>query len=284
MGSQAKDGADRAKQARRLVLLSFPGATLWTLGDRRRGLALLVLSGLGLGLLVGCCVAPSGVTLLALAVWVILLIAAEIYEWVVVARAAAAAAEVPAKLGRTAKIGLMLLAIALIAGLMTFDRDHSIWQIPQSGMSPTIAAGDWVIAQRGTAQSLIKHNDIVVARLPDTAEEGSQKAGWVRSQDGSLCVVGRIVGMPGDKVEATESGISVNGTLLAGRGADEAFTKSGRAPGSWTVPREMFFLAGDAPESGSSASYGLVGRAQIAARPQTVLWSPELSRIGRDLQ
>lgn len=275
---------ERIKRARRLVLKGMPGTTLFALGDRRRGAALLTLSGLGPLWLVLFGLFPVGPLLLTLLVWFVLWVCAEMYEWHVVGLVAEGLDDVPCKTPLVSWVFSGAALVACVVFAATFTPKHSVRRIASDGMAPTVVHGDAVIFERLDAGATIARGDVVTAWV-DPEAIIAERAYWVRGADGRYIVVGRVVGVPGDQVEASEQGISVNGTSID-RGADRVFVvvNAAGARRQWTLQPESYFVAGDGDESGSSASFGLIPRHQILERAKTILWASSVGRIGRAVE
>ncbi|MFC3575314.1 signal peptidase I [Streptomyces yaanensis] len=138
------------------------------------------------------------------------------------------------------------------------------YTVPTDSMSPTIVAGDRVLAQRVDGAD-IKRGDVVVFR---------QKS-W-----GDMPMVKRVVAVGGDTVACcTDGKLTVNGKRI-----QEPYLPKGQAA-EWksipsvTVPEGRLFLLGD-ERSGSldstahltEAFSGTVPRSAVDARVDAVVW------------
>ncbi|MFI9647940.1 signal peptidase I [Streptomyces sp. NPDC052040] len=138
------------------------------------------------------------------------------------------------------------------------------YTVPTDSMTPTIAAGDRVLAQRidGTA---VKRGDIVVFR---------QKS-W-----GNLPMVKRVVAVGGDTVACcTDGRLTVDGKQIHETYLAKGSPAELRTIPTVTVPKDRLFLLGD-ERSGSldstahltDAFSGTVPRGAVDARVDAVVW------------
>jgi signal peptidase I len=138
------------------------------------------------------------------------------------------------------------------------------YTVPTSSMSPTIAAGDRVLAQRVDG-SEIRRGDVVV--FNDTS--------WVTNS----AVVKRVVAVGGDTVSCcTDGKLTVNGKQI-----DESYLKGSvvedkKIP-AVKVPKDRLFLLGDERQGSldssahlSDAAQGTVARSAVTARVDAVVW------------
>ena len=138
------------------------------------------------------------------------------------------------------------------------------YTVPTSSMSPTIAAGDRVLAQRVDG-SEIRRGDVVV--FNDTS--------WVTNS----AVVKRVVAVGGDTVSCCTNGkLTVNGKQI-----DESYLKGSvvedKTIPNVKVPKDRLFLLGDEREGSldssahlSDAAQGTVARSAVTARVDAVVW------------
>lgn len=93
--------------------------------------------------------------------------------------------------------------IALLLGfLLVKQYVVGFYKLPQSGMYPTISAGSYFFASRlaYSDSTDVKRGDIVV---------------FHHDWEGQRTVfIWRVVGLPGDTIEVTEQGVSINGSVL----------------------------------------------------------------------
>ncbi|MEW2545658.1 signal peptidase I [Streptomyces sp. NPDC047002] len=143
------------------------------------------------------------------------------------------------------------------------------YTVPTGSMTPTVDAGDKVLAQR-IAGSAVHRGDVVVFK----------DAEW-----GELPLVKRVVGVGGDTVACCDKQgrLTVNGTAL-----DEPYTDKSlagnRAAGanfSAKVPAGELFMLGDARATSLDSrvhlqdrEQGSVPRSDVRGRVDAVVWPP----------
>ncbi|MFE6889655.1 signal peptidase I [Streptomyces sp. NPDC057694] len=169
------------------------------------------------------------------------------------------------------KAGSVLSGIAVALGCVLFLGGfvwgafvYQPYTVPTDSMTPTIGAGDRVLAQRIDG-SVVKRGDVVVF----------QEATW-----GDMPMVKRVVGIGGDKIACcTDGKLTVNGKKI-----DEPYLPAGKNASlsgikSTTVPQGRLFLLGD-ERSGSldssvhlgDSEKGSVERGAVQARVDAVAW------------
>ncbi|GAA3752714.1 signal peptidase I [Streptomyces tremellae] len=143
------------------------------------------------------------------------------------------------------------------------------YTVPTGSMTPTVDAGDKVLAQR-ISGSAVRRGDVVVFK----------DAEW-----GELPLVKRVVGVGGDTVACCDKQgrLTVNGTAL-----DEPYTDKSlagnRAAGanfSAKVPAGELFMLGDARATSLDSrvhlqdrEQGAVPRSDVRGRVDAVVWPP----------
>ncbi|WP_329567955.1 signal peptidase I [Kitasatospora sp. NBC_01266] len=181
--------------------------------------------------------------------------------------AAPTAPATPAR--RRPGVGAVLQGVALVLGLGLLlggfgmiALDYRPYQVPTGSMSPTIAAGDTVLARKVDGAQ-VGRGDIVVFHDPT----------W-----GNATMVKRVVGVGGDTVACCDAQhrFTVNGVPL-----DEPYVAPGGPPSaafSAKVPAGRLFLLGD-NRSGSLDSRvhlddlaGTVATSQVQARVEATIW------------
>ncbi|MDQ1035902.1 signal peptidase I [Streptomyces sp. V3I8] len=165
------------------------------------------------------------------------------------------------------KLSGLAVALGCVLFLGGFAWGAVVYQpytVPTDSMSPTIAGGDRVLAERIDG-SEVERGDVVVFK----------QASW-----GDLPMVKRVVAVGGDTVACcTQDRLTVNGKKI-----DEPYLPEGSAAESSTipsieVPRGRLFLLGD-ERSGSldstahltEAGNGTVPRSAVNARVDAVAW------------
>ncbi|MGW1257354.1 signal peptidase I [Streptomyces sp. NPDC002513] len=169
------------------------------------------------------------------------------------------------------RLGSTLSGLAVALGCVLFVGGfawgaivYRPYTVPTESMSPTIAAGDRVLAQRVDSVD-IRRGDVVVFR---------QKS-W-----GDMPMVKRVVAVGGDTVACcTDGRLTVDGKEI-----HETYLAKGQVAElkqipTITVPKDRLFLLGD-ERSGSldstahltEAFSGTVARAAVDARVDAVVW------------
>ncbi|MFF8293033.1 signal peptidase I [Streptomyces sp. NPDC016309] len=171
------------------------------------------------------------------------------------------------------RLGSALSGLAVAVGCVLFlggfvwgAVEYQPYTVPTESMSPTVDAGDRVLAQRIDG-SEVRRGDVVVF----------EDAAW-----GDLPMVKRVVGVGGDEVACCGSGgrLTINGKAV-----EEPYLRA-QGPASMTtftarVPKGQLFLLGD--ERGTSQDsrvhlqdpgHGSVPRSAVTARVDAVAWPP----------
>jgi signal peptidase I len=164
--------------------------------------------------------------------------------------------------------------VFFLGGFVWGAVDYRPYTVPTGSMTPTVQAGDKVLAQRISGDE-VRRGDVVVFRDP----------AW-----GDMPMVKRVVGVGGDKVACcgTAGRLTVNGRVIA----EPYLQKEPGSRGSLndfdaTVPAGQLFLLGD--ERGGSLDsrvhlgepgQGSVPRSDVDARVDAVAW-PLGGFIGR---
>lgn len=170
--------------------------------------------------------------------------------------------------GRT---GQRLSGLAVALGLVLFLGGfawgavlYRPYTVPTGSMTPTIDAGDRVLAQRVDGDE-IRRGDVVV--FTDTS--------WVTGAS----VVKRVVAVGGDTVSCcTDGKLTVNGKKI-----DETYLKGGvvedKSIPTVKVPQGRLFLLGDERQGSLDSSahltdtaQGTVSRSAVTARVDAVVW------------
>ncbi|MFJ2260501.1 signal peptidase I [Streptomyces sp. NPDC087844] len=165
------------------------------------------------------------------------------------------------------KLSGLAVALGCVLFLGGFAWGAVVYQpytVPTDSMSPTIASGDRVLAERIDG-SEVRRGDVVVFK----------QAAW-----GNMPMVKRVVAVGGDTVACcTQDKLTVNGKKI-----EEPYLPKGSAAESSTipsveVPEDRLFLLGD-ERSGSldstahltEAGNGTVPRSAVSARVDAVAW------------
>ncbi|MFF4042052.1 signal peptidase I [Streptomyces sp. NPDC001816] len=170
------------------------------------------------------------------------------------------------------RIGNRLSGVAMALGLVLFLAGfgwaalvYRPYTVPTSSMSPTIAIGDRVLAQRVDGDE-VRRGDVVVFR----------DKSWVTNAN----VVKRVVAVGGDTVACCTNGkLTVNGKQV-----DEPYLPAGSLAETQniptvTVPKGRLFLLGDERQGSldstahlTDAAKGTVSRNAVVARVDSVVW------------
>ncbi|GGX97822.1 signal peptidase I [Streptomyces minutiscleroticus] len=169
------------------------------------------------------------------------------------------------------RLGSVLSGLAVALGCVLFLGGfawgaivYQPYTVPTDSMSPTIAAGDRVLAER-IGGGEVERGDVVVFK----------QASW-----GDLPMVKRVVAVGGDTVACcTDGRLTVNGEKI-----DEPYLRPGEPAEAGTipevtVPKGRLFLLGD-ERSGSldstahltEAGNGTVPRGAVSARVDAIAW------------
>ncbi|WP_431965234.1 signal peptidase I [Actinacidiphila sp. bgisy160] len=177
--------------------------------------------------------------------------------------------------GRTGRI-VSGLAVALgcvlfLGGFVWGALVYRPYTVPTGSMTPTVDAGDKILAQRIDG-SQVRRGDIVVFTDPL----------W-----GDVPMVKRVVAVGGDKVACCDK----QGRLTVdGKPVDEPYrldTEGPASPASFsaTVPRDNLFMMGDNRATSEDSRFrlgdadnGSVPRGTVSARVDGVAWPP--GRVG----
>ncbi|MFF9770951.1 signal peptidase I [Streptomyces sp. NPDC014636] len=170
------------------------------------------------------------------------------------------------------RLGQRLSGLAVALGLVLFLGGfawgavvYRPYTVPTSSMTPTIDAGDRVLAQRVDGAE-VRRGDVVVF----------EDKTWVTNAK----VVKRVVAVGGDTVSCcTDGKLTVNGKRI-----DEPYLPKGSLAeitnfGTVTVPEGRLFLLGDERQGSldstahlTDAAKGTVSRDAVSARVEAVVW------------
>jgi signal peptidase I len=130
-------------------------------------------------------------------------------------------------------------------------------RVDGASMEPTLVSGEYVIVNKLSYRlGSPDRGDIIVFHFPrDPREE----------------YIKRIIGLPGDVVEAKDSSIYVNGQLL-----NETYLQAKtNYSGTWTVPHGQLFVLGDNRNNSSdSHDWGTVPDENVVGKAILVYWPP----------
>ena len=142
-----------------------------------------------------------------------------------------------------------LLALAMWSAFGAAACDVQRVNINGHSMAPTLADGDWAVADRAISE--VNRGDVVAFRWP---------------RDESKSFVQRIVGMPGERIEMKDGRVSINGQPIE----EPYVAEANRSQDSWgprLIPSGEYFTMGDNRRNSSdSRVWGNVTREHIWAR------------------
>jgi signal peptidase I len=167
----------------------------------------------------------------------------------------------------------ILLGSALIIALVIKTFLFQAFYIPSESMKPTLNVGDRVLVNKVSYRMHdVNRGDIVVFETPPRAKDAN---GTIKD------LVKRVIGLPGETVEAQGGVVFVNGRQL-----DEPYLQNGvrtcalnSAPGdcvdiaAMTVPSGDVFVMGDnRTASKDSRAFGAIKESSIVGRVFVRIW------------
>jgi signal peptidase I len=170
---------------------------------------------------------------------------------------------------RAALEWVVLVGAALIIALLIKTFLFQAFFIPSESMVPALQVGDRVLVNKLSDNfGGVERGDIVVFEAPPEARSGD-----------IADLVKRVVGLPGDTVEARDDGaVYVNGRRL-----DEPYLPSGTVTSNLPptkVPAGHIFVMGDnRGASRDSRFFGPVKESTIVGRVFVKIWPPASVRL-----
>lgn len=247
----------------------IPGAGQLFLAQRRKGITFLLVF-----VVIACCVWPLRFPRFFVAFILIVLC------WLVLSVSAACAALVEhanPTVRRTSKWWLLAVPLLTYLGFNTVFTPLFLFagfralKFNSSAMEDTFLMGDqFVIDKTFYRDNPVARNDLVV----------------LRRQDGQT--VKRVIAIGGDRVEAKNRAVTVNG-----QGVSEPFIRHTLTPGTnpWmdsfgpvTIPAGNYFVMGDNRDvslDSRSSEFGLLDAQAITGRPLYIYRSPIQARVGK---
>ncbi len=157
----------------------------------------------------------------------------------------------------------LIIGAALLVAIIVKTFAFQAFYIPSGSMEPTLKPGDRVLVNKLSYQlHSIHRGDIVVFKRPPS------EAGDPTIKD----LIKRVVGLPGETIEARDGLVYINGRLL-----DESYLPRGTLTTSLplrTVPADQYFVMGDNRNNskdsrfiGAIAGHLIVGRAFVRVWP-----------------
>jgi signal peptidase I len=158
----------------------------------------------------------------------------------------------------------ILIVAALVIAIVIRTFVFQAFYIPSESMVPTLKIGDRVLVNKLSYDLHEVHRgDIIVFKAPKAAQSGD-----------IADLVKRVIGLPGDTVEAREDGhVYVNDRLL-----DEPYLPAGTRTTNLPptkIPAGHMFMMGDNREaSKDSRVFGAVAESSIIGRVFVRIWPP----------
>ncbi|CAM3673737.1 signal peptidase I [Cohnella lubricantis] len=157
-------------------------------------------------------------------------------------------------------IRALVIAAAIVSLLQSFVCQLS--RVKSISMEPTLYERDWLLADKiSLAFGHPRRGDIVILKDPDP------------DSDQKKLLVKRVVGAPGDRIEARGGRLYVNGMPEAEPYTDSVIEDGDMGP--VTVTAGYYFVMGDNRHWGASKdsrSFGLVPEKTIKARADLIVW------------
>ena len=159
---------------------------------------------------------------------------------------------------------IVLIGAALIIAIVIKTFLFQDFYIPSESMVPTLKVGDRVLVNKLSYDLHDVHRgDIVVFKAPPEARS-----------DGIDDLVKRVIGLPGDTVEAREDGrIYVNDRLL-----DEPYlpagTRTTNLPPTKVPAGHLFMMGDNRTASRDSRYFGPIAESAIIGRVFLKIWPP----------
>ncbi len=178
------------------------------------------------------------------------------------------------------KLVRFFVASALLSNLLfavyTYDTffPTRTYSISVGSMAPTLITGDWLVADMSYYRAKIpQRGDLIIFNAP-----GDEK--WLK----------RVIAVGGDVIEGKNTKVYLNGTLLNEPYAVTRYdtVRRGDNFGPIVMPENHFFVMGDNrhesldsrfPESG-----GPVSLERVKGKAKYIYWSPDRSRIGKEIK
>ncbi|MGZ4777571.1 MAG: signal peptidase I [Thermoanaerobaculia bacterium] len=159
-------------------------------------------------------------------------------------------------------IVLILEPLLIVAALALIARSAlvSVYSIPSVSMAPTLQVGDHILVtsyRLPFGNRWPQRGDVIVFHAPASPDE---------------ILVKRVVGVPGDLVDAAAGSVRVSGRTLAEPYVMQHAMSGAIAP--QIVPAASFFVMGDnRAHSYDSRSWGAVPAELVIGKAKMVLWS-----------
>lgn len=188
----------------------------------------------------------------------------------------------------------LICSLLILPSMIFWVRDNQVqsFSIPSNSMSPTVMRGDILFADKNYncpyCRTSVSRGDVAIFVFPNNRNNFYIK---------------RVLGLPGDKIQITEQGVSLNGTVLGQRSTETESIETIEDK-SWTVawneeslqeydvtvsPGHAFVLGDNRSKSNDSRVFGLVPLSDIVGLPRQIWFSKgpdgiRWSRMGKSTQ
>ena len=174
----------------------------------------------------------------------------------------------PQRLGRNARVTLEWVGVVVLALVAAFLVKTFVLQtffIPSASMEPTLHVGDRVFVNKLAYNfHSVRRGDVVVFTLPPGESAGT----------GVDDLIKRVIGLPGETIEARDGRIYIDGRALA-----EPWLPAGVSPVAGLplvklrIPPNHYFLMGDnRGDSSDSRHFGPIPDNLIVGRAFVRIW------------
>lgn len=165
------------------------------------------------------------------------------------------------------------------------------YQIPSGSMEPTIHIGDRVFVKKFAYDLRIPFTRISLARVGEPAR--GDIIVFDNPQNG-ICMIKRLVGLPGEHLQIQDGSVFVNGVALDERFVQRIPEMMRHEAFDFVVPADHYFMMGDNRDNSLDSRYwGFLTREDMKGRAGAVLynlsfdenWMPhaEWDRVGKGL-
>lgn len=163
---------------------------------------------------------------------------------------------------------MMSVGLAIMAALMLRFFVLSFTRVKGRSMLPTLENKDVLFVWRLSCRLRgPKRQDVVICHYPNRYWKGHK---WA-----PICFVKRVVGLPGDTVEAAEGQLLINGRPLYEPYLDPKRTRFFRNRAPVTLGKDEYFVLGDNRDSSNdSRAVGPIRKNAIIGQARCILWPP----------
>lgn len=170
-----------------------------------------------------------------------------------------------------------ILLASLLGGVITSEKYSSTraFQLPTNSMAPTIILGDYLIADMSYYRAKIpQRGDLIIFKGPEDEP-------WLK----------RVIAVGGDVIEGKNTRVYLNETLMNEPYAvtrDPDQVRRGDNFGPIVIPENHFFVMGDNRHESIDSRFpelgGPVSLERVKGKPSYIYWSPDRSRIGKEIK